>query len=331
MPAASTAAAVLLSTSLAASGPAVVLRIHDPALVESSGLAASARHPDVVWTHADGGDVAQVRAVDRSGATVAVVTLAGIDPYDPEALAPGTDSRGRPLLFLGDIGDNRAVRPDVSVFRFREPRTLGDRTVRATWYRFTYPDGPQDAEALLVEPGTGRLLIATKSFGDAGLYRAPARLVPESAGVNRLQRVGSVPPLVTDGAFLPDGRFVLRTYSDLHVYDRPGHEVAGALLPRQPQGESVAVDGGSLLVGSEGRNSAVYRVAVPGGAPASRSPSASRGAGSGRDSAASGGDSAASTRDETWDGWRTAYRVARVVAIVVALAGLLVVLRRRRR
>jgi hypothetical protein len=323
MPAASAAAALLLSTSLAASGPPLVLRLHDPALVESSGLAVSGQHQGIVWTHPDGGTAAQVMAVDRRGDTVATVTLDGIDPYDPEALAPGTDGRGRSVLFLGDIGDNEESRPDVSVFRFVEPRSLGDRTVPARWFRFTYPDGPHDAEALMVDPATGRLLIATKSFGDAGLYRAPGRLVTEDVGVNRLERVADVPPLVTDGAFLPDGRFVLRTYADVHVYDRPGHELEVAPLPPQPQGESVAAEGDdALLVGSEGEDSAVYRVPVPGGASAVGAEGVAGGG--------AGGDASRTARGDE-SGWRTAYLVVRAVAIVVILVGIVAVLRRRRR
>jgi len=316
MPAGSALAAGLLGASMALSGPAPLLRLQDPALVESSGLVVSARHADVLWTHADGGTVAQVRAVDAAGKTVATVTLSGIDPYDPEALAPGTDDDGSPVLFLGDIGDNLEERPDVSVFRFAEPRSLRDRTVRATWYRFTYPDGPHDAEALLVDPRTGRLLIATKGFA-GGLYRAPRDLVTRDVGTNELVRVADVPALVTDGAYLQDGRFALRTYSSVHVYDRPGHEVGVAELPPQPQGESLAADHGRLLVGSEGERSAVYAVDVPGPAPEDTRASAPH------------RPRQAAAADES--GWRDAYLVARALAIVVMLVGIVLVLRRRRR
>ena len=327
MPAASAVAAVLLAASFAASGPAVVLRLQDPALLESSGLAVSARHPDVVWSNPDGGSVARVMAVDRSGDTVATLTLRDIDPYDPEALAPGR--AGSRSLWVGDIGDNSVRRPDVSVFRISEPRRLADRTVRAQWFRFTYPDGPHDAEALLVDPSSGRVLIATKSFGDAGLYRAPSTLVPESEGVNRLERVADVPPLVTDGAFLPDGRFVLRTYTDAYVYDRPGHEVDSFTLPAQPQGESVAAEGvDALLVGSEGRRSAVYRVPLPATAVGSGTTQDSPDAATGDSAGAGDGRGPAAAES---DGWRTAYLVVRAVAIVVILGGIVLAVRRRRR
>jgi hypothetical protein len=318
MPAGSAAAALVVVALLASGGPEALLRLQDPALLESSGLAASARHDDVLWTHADGGEVAQVRAVDGRGRTVATVTLAGIDPYDPEAMAPGVDDSGVPALFLADIGDNLAVRPDVSVYRLQEPRRLRDQKVVATWYRFTYPDGPHDAEALLVHPRTGRLLIATKGIGEGGLYRAPRKLVRREQGTNRLERISGVPPFVTDGAYLPDGRFVLRTYGSVHVYDRPGHQVASARLPAQPQGESLAVRDGALLVGSEGERSAVYEVPVPGRPTAT--PDASDPTGIGRTAAAA---------DE--QGWRDAALVGRAGGIAAVLVLIVVALRRSRR
>jgi hypothetical protein len=177
-------------------------------------------------------------------------------------------------LFLGDIGDNRARRPDVSVFRFAEPRRLADQTVARTWWRFTYPDGPQDAEALLVDPRDGRIWIATKDVFFGGLYRAPRRLRTDRE--NPLERVGDVPALITDGAFLPDGRFVLRSYTTLYLYDGANRLTSRSALPEQPQGESLAVDGDRLLVGSEGEKSAVYSVPLPGGDPSQEaSPSTS--------------------------------------------------------
>jgi hypothetical protein len=267
MSAGSTLAAALITTVVASTPTpqaTLLLRLQDPALVESSGLAVSQRHDGILWTHGDGGVAAQVRAVDRSGQTVAVVTLAGIDPFDPEALAPSRTPEGPPQLWLADIGDNGTERVDVSVFRFAEPTRLQDQTVEATWYRFAYPDGPHDAEALLVHPRTGRLFLATKGLATGGLYRAPSDLVTHEAGVNRLERVRDVPFFVTDGAFLPDGRSVLRTYSALYLYDRAGDLRATVPLPAQPQGESVAVDGDRLLVGSEGVRSGVYAVPLPG-------------------------------------------------------------------
>jgi hypothetical protein len=245
-------------------GAEVALRLADPRIVESSGLALSRRHPGVLWTHNDSGDRARLFAVGPDGRTRATLSLAGVEARDWEALAAGRDDRGRPALLVGDIGDNNGVWPDVSVYRVAEPAALRDATVPAVRYRLRYADGPHDAEALLVDPRGNRVYVATKSVTGGGLYQAPARLRGE--GVNLLRRVARVPPIVTDGAFSPDGRsFVLRDYQGAFVYTAPGHRVGSFELPLQFQGESIAVspDGRSVLAGSEGADSEIWRVPLP--------------------------------------------------------------------
>jgi hypothetical protein len=260
---------VLLGLALPAAGQQVegaevALRLEDPRILESSGLALSRRHPAVLWTHNDSGGGPELYAVGSDGRTLATLTLAGAEARDWEALAPGRDDRGRPALLVGDIGDNQDLWPEVAVYRVTEPARLRDATVPAVRYRLRYADGPRDAEALLVDPRSNRLYVATKSSDGGGLYRAPARLRTDQ--VNVLHRVARVPPVVTDGSFAPDGRsFVLRDYQSAYVYTTPGHRVGELPLPPQYQGESLTVspDGHSLLVGSEGPGSEVWRVPLP--------------------------------------------------------------------
>jgi hypothetical protein len=273
------ASAALFAGLLAASNVTTVLTIHDPHIAESSGLVRSVRHPTLLWTHNDGGSTAEIYGINAKGRTVARITLRGIDPYDPEALSRGVDDHGRPALFLGDIGDNGARRRNVSVFRVTEPKSLGRQTIRPTWFRFKYDDGPHDAEAMLIDPRDGRLYIATKSLSTGGLYVAPRKLATESHGINKLHRVAAVPALTTDATFLPNGKFVLRTYTSGFLYDAPGNLREELTLPAQPQAESVAYDGKRLLLGSEGAQSKVLAVPLPAGAlgtgNATPSPSAS--------------------------------------------------------
>ena len=170
MPSASVAAALLArGGSPRATGTDVAVPVADPALEESSGLAVSRATHDVLWTHTDGGDVAEVMAVDGRGRTVATVTAARHRPLRPRgARARESTPDGRPALFLGDIGDNRARRPDISVFRFAEPRRAGRPDRRTDVVAASrYPDGPKDAEALLVDPRDGRIWIATKDVSAA--------------------------------------------------------------------------------------------------------------------------------------------------------------------
>jgi hypothetical protein len=119
--------------------------------------------------------------------------------------------------------------------------------------------------------------VATKGLTGGGLYRARAR--PARDRVNLLQRVARVPPEVTDGAFAPGGRgFVLRDYQGAFVYTAPGRRVAAFDLPLQLQGESITVsaDGRSVLAGSEGPDSEVWRVPLPEPVVARVAPTTSR-------------------------------------------------------
>jgi hypothetical protein len=254
----------LLPRPVVAQEAELALRIADPRIVESSGLAASRRHPGVLWTHNDSGDAARVFAVGGDGRVLATLRLAGVQARDVEAIAAGRDGRGRPALFVADIGDNQDLWPSVTVYRVAEPERLADATVPAERFRFRYVDGPRDAEALLVEPRSNRLYVASKDRAGGALYRAPAELRRDR--VDLLRRVAAAPALVTDGAFSPDGRsFVLRDYTDAHLYTAPGRRIARFPLPPQPQGESVTftADGTGVLAGSEGPGSAVWRVPLP--------------------------------------------------------------------
>ena len=323
--AAALAAGALLWLALpavAAQEAEVALRIEDPRIVESSGLAVSRRHPGVLWTHNDSGDAARLFAVGRDGRVVATLALAGVEARDWEAIAAGRDDRGRPALFVGDIGDNQSLWPSITVYRVAEPAQLRDATVPVRRYRLRFADGPRDAEALLVDPRSERLYVASKDQAGGGLYRAPARLRTDR--VNVLRRVAAAPPLVTDGAFAPDGRlFVLRDYQQAHLYAAPGRRVGGFMLPLQVQGESIAVEAGgrAVLAGSEGFGSEVWRVplpasAIPRAAPTTRPPPGP---------APPGGDRPPGDGSRSWP------PAALLLGAVPVAAVLLVVVARRRR
>ncbi|WUN35619.1 esterase-like activity of phytase family protein [Kitasatospora sp. NBC_00315] len=248
-----------------AAGPHQEFTISDPRITESSGLAASAAHPGVFWTHNDSDDGPYVYAVDATGHTVATVTLRGVKPRDAEAISLGPDGQ----LYLADIGDNLdGTWPEVWIYRFAEPKDLRDQTVDAVRYRVRYEDGSRNAEALMVHPVTGRLYIASKRESGGNLYQGPQTL--STTAVNTFRKVSAV-PWVTDGAFSPDGtRLLLRGYfwATMYRWQDGGapQELGDVSLPFQRQGESAtfAADGRSVLFGSEGKDSPVWRVQLSG-------------------------------------------------------------------
>ncbi|RJK97809.1 hypothetical protein [Vallicoccus soli] len=266
------------AAAAAAASPDVVLRIEDPGITESSGLAVGVRHPDVLWTVDDSGGGPVVHGVGRDGSTVAELELEGVEPRDWEALAPARTPDGRPALLVGDIGDNSASRDrGILLHLVEEPRDLGRTSAPVVAsYRLRYPDGPRDAEGLAVDPRDGRVLVVSKELLGGGVYAAAA---PDPDGPTVLERVADAPSLVTDAAFLPDGRLVLRGYQGARVLGPDLATLGSFDLPSQPQGETLAVDGdGTLLIGSEGERSEVLRVRLPeelAAAAAGPSPSAS--------------------------------------------------------
>ncbi|WP_243725718.1 hypothetical protein [Actinomadura rubrisoli] len=258
----------------------VAFKISDPRITESSGLAASTRHPGIVYTHNDSGGVAKIFALGPQGGVRAVLTLAGAGARDWEGMALGKDDAGRPAIYVADIGDNLGgAWPHVTLYRIPEPAELRSQTIPATAFKLKYTDGPRNAETVMINPRTNRLYVASKLFSGA-VYEAPARL--RTGGFNVLRKVGSAPAMATDGAFAPDGSTcVIRTYFGARLYSvkpdgSPGKRLRSVSFPFQSQGESVTytADGGSLLAGSEGRDQAVYQVPVPGRENPSASPSA---------------------------------------------------------
>jgi len=265
--------------------PAVALpSFQDAAIDEASGMAASRRNPGVVWVHNDSGARPLVYAVDRRGRTAAVYRLGGARARDWEDMAygPGPNGRGS-FLYVGDIGDNGRRRTDCAVYRLPEPKIGASSTnVPAVRRAFRYPDGPHNAEALLVHPKTGVVYIVTKEeSGVAGVYKFPPEKPGEAAPVT-LTRVGTVriageshffPNLVTGGDISPDGRRVaLCTYAAAYELTLPAGardfdaiwktRPAAVVLPFLPQCEAICYtpDGKSLLVTSEQAPAPFYRL-----------------------------------------------------------------------
>jgi hypothetical protein len=226
--------------------------IADPDVFESSGLVDRGR---TVYTTNDSGDDAVLYELDaHTGREVARTTYADA-VEDVEALAPGAGG----TVWAGDIGDNRGRRDDVAAYRV----TPGDGD--APRFTLTYPDGAHDAETLLVQPRTGRLLVVSKSVFGGTVYAAP-RVLHADGRPNRLHEFARVAGLVTDGTFFPDGKHVLlRTYGTASVYTFPGFEPTGTVrLPPQRQGEGISVSRtGRVLVSSEGVRADVLQVRIP--------------------------------------------------------------------
>lgn len=250
---------------------------------EVSGIAVGAHG---TYVHEDSGSGPRFARIDREGQVLARFRL-DATARDWEDMAAAPDAEGRPSLWFADVGDNREARDGVQVHRVVEPE--GDEVGQPVTARFTYEDGPRDAEALLVLPGGREVAVVTKAVGVGRVYVGPAdggvlrraatvQLSPTGTRGGPAGPFGQV--LVTGGSLVGD-RVLLRTYTDLYAWEWAG-DVAATFaqapvvspLPETRQGEAVAVDGDAVLVASEGAPAPLHRL-VPVQPPPSPSPSPS--------------------------------------------------------
>jgi hypothetical protein len=271
--------------------PATIATLQDKTISESSGLAASRLTPGAYWTHNDSGDGPFIYAFDTRGDSFGVFRVAGAQARDWEDMAagPGPEGgKGKPYLYLGDIGDNNEARAEIVVYRVPEPALTTDTrkftkirpgaTQPAEAIRLRYPDGAHDAETLLVHPVSGHIYIITKVvIANPAVYEAaPPFTVDKPITMTRLGVV-NVPSLfggvLTGGSISPDGRHVAlcdyfqgyeltlpagsRTFNDIWKQKMVGFD-----LGKRKQGEAITyrLDGKALLATSEGKNSAVIQV-----------------------------------------------------------------------
>ncbi|WP_375425634.1 hypothetical protein [uncultured Friedmanniella sp.] len=165
---------------------------HDTALPDSelhepSGLAASRVNTGVQYVHSES-DVEGMVAVRTSDArVVGRYDVAIPDQWDWEDIATGPCPTGS-CIFAGDIGlFNGLPHPPstFAVYRVTEPDLAAGETsgtLTGDWFRFRYPDGVHNAEALMVHPTTGRVYVITKEeSGVSGVYAFPTTLPAASA------------------------------------------------------------------------------------------------------------------------------------------------------
>jgi hypothetical protein len=248
------------------------------ALGELSGLVASARHEGIFWAHNDSGNALELFALRQSGEVVARFPLVGVTAPDVEdvALGPCVADAARTCVLLGDIGDNARARAFVQLLEVEEPLELLDGPLAARAYRFRYPGGPRDAEALLVDPSTGGPHVVSKTWDHLGdLYRLDGLV--EGAEVEAVHLGAFAPTRGTDrfttgaDAWPGGGRVLLRTYSRVwEVRGEPGSTLQALLgapvvevtSAPQPQSEAVAYvsSGRAYVLGTEGEGEGLFRV-----------------------------------------------------------------------
>jgi len=218
-----------------APGVRLLGHIDNPRITESSGVAASRRHPGVFWTHNDGGGAKRqvLFAMTRDGKGIAAYPVTDVTIQDWEDIA--IDDQGH--LFIGDIGNNDERRRELAVYQVDEPEPKAGRGgalhPTASW-QLRFPGEPFDCESLFVWDTQG--YVVSKVFNDkpAQIFRFPLKgasgpITLELVATTKIESPVTGADISSDGRLLAlvakSGAFVYRIEGDVaKVGKRKAHQ-----------------------------------------------------------------------------------------------------------
>jgi len=257
---------------------------------EISGIAASGINENLFYVHNDSGDTSRFFAILPSGKVKSIIYFKG-DPketfgvHDCEDIAVGPGPvMGKSYVYMGDIGDNYAERKYITVYRMEEKTAWATDSISkadAVPIHFKYPDGPKDAETLMIDPIEKLIYIISKRQYSVTVYTSPLIYKPNDTLVLskrcRLFFPGyNLFKWITGGDISKDGRQVLiKSYVMVYYWKRQGNMPVWKTLQKKPQllpyiqekqGEAIGFtpDGKGYYTTSEGVYSPIYYYKIPG-------------------------------------------------------------------
>ena len=230
-----------------------------PIIPEISGIACSRVTPGYIWMQSDDYEDCIVATTELAQRRSMLVNFSKKIRWDWEDMSGGV-YEGKNYLFIGAFGDNEETDGEYSIVWFEEPEITPSSptiTVTPSQIRFSYPDGKNNAEALMYDNVEQMIYIITKKYYQpCKVYKLPFRLdygneiqtLEEvcSLGIQSDLGDGSRPykgfHLVTAADISPDGKYVLiknhnnivADYSWILYWEREGNESIAETIKRQP-------------------------------------------------------------------------------------------------
>ena len=233
-------------------------KVQTKLITEASGIVASRKNPGVLWVHNDSGNSAMVYALNFKGQLLRTCRIEGARCRDWEdiAIGPGPNKQ-RDYLYIGDIGDNRARHSSITIYRVPEPKVDPNGTQMdiqigpAETIELVFPDGPKDAETLMVDPVNSDIYIISKRKLFCQVFRAASAELTQKPV--RLSHVAVLPwALAVGGDISPDGKHIIvRSLSHASLWvrqkDQPLWQAFNQApnnikLMSEPQGEAICFD-----------------------------------------------------------------------------------------
>jgi len=268
----------------------IVGHLRNKELDETSGIAASAIRKGIYYVHNDSGDTSRFFAITPDGTLKNTIYYKG-DPKEPQGARDCEDiavgigpKKGKSYVYMGDIGDNGAERKYITVYRVEEkPEWAKDSLVKnaeAVPVHYKYPDGPRDAETLMIDPIEKLIYIVSKREDSVMVYTSPLDFKRDDTLMLtrrcKLYFKGFRPfKWITAGDISRDGQqILLKSYEKVYYWKRSNNEPVWktmlkrpAELPYKPekQGEAIGftLDGTGYYTTSEGVFAPIYYYKIP--------------------------------------------------------------------
>lgn len=212
-------------------------------LIECSGIDTSLLNDNSLWAINDSGDDPFLYAMGIDGRDLGRVKIDGAINRDWEDLAT-FNWRGRPMILIADIGDNRAKYDLYHLYIIDEPwipangfAPFAHQSIAWT-VRFKYPDRSHDAEAISVDAANNRILILTKREKAPILFSLPLNPMPSDTTLTAsyLAQITQLPHPTEEDLLYPYGKFrsqptamdispdgltmLILTYKDAYLFER---------------------------------------------------------------------------------------------------------------
>ncbi len=264
----------------------VIGRLQDRAMDEISGIAASGIFKDMYYVHNDSGDTSRFFMISPDGKLHHTIYYKwdsnNYNDCEDIAVGPGP-TKGKSYIYLADIGDNGHERKQVVIHRFEEKRSWAKDSVLhtdATNLYLKYPDGPADAETLMLDPIEKLLYIVSKRGDSVKVYTTPLNYRNNDTVMMTLRCKlffeGTKPfKWITGGDISRDGsQIVLKSYEKVYYWRRKHNEHVWEIMQKPPeelnyqvekQGEAIGftTDGKGYFTTSEGVFAPIYYYNIP--------------------------------------------------------------------
>ncbi|WP_172337101.1 hypothetical protein [Mucilaginibacter sp. SG564] len=256
---------------------------------ETSGIAASTINPGIYYVHNDSGDTSRFFAITPDGKLKTTIYFTGskdiplgVRDCEDIAVGPGP-AKGKSYVYIGDIGDNAGRWPYITIYRIREKRSWATDSLthaEAEPLYLKYPDGPKDAETLMLDPVEELLCIVSKRRDTVSVYTTPLMYnAKDTVTLTKRAQLffsGFKPfKWITAGDISKDGKqILLKSYEKVYYWKREPKEHIWETMLRKPdelhykvekQGEAIGFtpDGKAYYTTSEGVFAPIYYYETP--------------------------------------------------------------------